>query len=129
MPESLRVSGVHHIAIQTRDLERSRAFYCELLGMNEVRRQPHSIWVQAAAPASVILMLEKCDGKASEPPWSSPRPGPHLVALTIDVKDRVAWAKRLASAGVPLVKESGYSLYVRDPDGTRVGLSHYPVSV
>lgn len=120
----MRVSGVHHIAIQSTDLERSRAFYVDVLGMTETRRQPHSIWVQAG---DVIVMLERCDGGDTFPPWVSARPGLHLLALTIDAGDRAAWKERLARADIPLEKESSFTLYVRDPDGTRVGLSHYPV--
>jgi HSP20 family molecular chaperone IbpA len=33
---------------------------------------------------------------------------------------------RLTDAGHPIEGETAFTLYVRDPDGTRVGLSHYP---
>ena len=131
----MHVIGVHHIAVQVRDLDRSRSFYVDVLGMTETRRQPHAVWVEAAAQpggvqtggaSSVIVMLEKCDATDGPQPWASARQGLHLLALTIDVADRDAWKKRLLAAGAPLEKESGFTLYTRDPDGTRIGLSHHP---
>ena len=121
----MRVSGIHHIAVQVQDLERARAFYVEVLGMDEARRQPHSIWLQAQG-SDTIVMLEKCDGAGAPPAWVSPQQGLHLVALTIASHERAAWKERLVAHGVAIEKESGFTLYVRDPDGTRVGLSHYP---
>jgi hypothetical protein len=123
------IRAVHHIAVQVQDLEQSRAFWCALLGLAEVRRQPHALWCQAG---DTLVMLERAPADASDdddrapPPFRSKRRGAHLIALTIDVDEREAWRARLAEAGVPLEKESDYTLYVRDPDGTRVGLSHYP---
>jgi hypothetical protein len=118
----MNVTGVHHIAVQVLDLERARAFYVDVLGMRETKRQPHSIWVQAGA---TIVMLERGE-RARDAPWVSPETGLHLLALTISRAERDAWRDRLQAAGVPLERESPYTLYCRDPDGTRVGLSHYP---
>jgi glyoxylase I family protein len=73
---------LHHVAIQVSDLERAGAFYSGLLGLPEVRRQPHSIWLDAGG---VILMLEVVQsgataGRPELTPWKSDRPGLHLVA-------------------------------------------------
>ena len=95
---------VHHVAIPVRDLEKSRAFYVDTLGLAEVRRQEHSIWVQAG---DTILMLEL------QPEW--------LVALAIEPSEREAWRNKIS-----VEKETGFTLYTRDPDGNRVALSHYP---
>jgi catechol 2,3-dioxygenase-like lactoylglutathione lyase family enzyme len=127
--EEVRVEGLHHLAIQVVDLEVSFAFYAVLLGLPEVRRQPHSIWLQAGP---VLLMLERCEGSETadrddeEASFSSRHPGLHLVALRIEAVKRDAWRSRLREAGVVVEKETSFTLYVRDPDGVRVGLSHYP---
>jgi hypothetical protein len=114
---------VHHVAIQVRDLERARAFYVGALGLLEVRRQPHSIWVDADG---VILMLESCFGPEEPDAWKSDRAGLHLLALAMAPGDRVSWKARLAAAGVVIEAESDFSVYFRDPDGTRLAVSSYP---
>ena len=114
---------VHHIAIQVRDLERARAFYVDVLGLHETRRQPHSIWVDAEG---VILMLEHATDPQGAPPWKSATAGLHLLALTIGPSDRAVWKAKLTAAGAPIEGETGFTLYTRDPDGTRIGLSSYP---
>ena len=114
---------VHHIAIQVRDLERARAFYVEVLGLPEVRRQPHAVWVDAEG---TLVMLEQSADVDAPPPWQSARAGLHLLALQIGPTERAAWRARLIAAGAPIEGETGFTLYTRDPDGTRIGLSSYP---
>lgn len=115
---------VHHIAIQVRDLERARAFYVDVLGLPETRRQDHSIWVDADG---TILMLEHAlDPSPVAPPWKSATAGLHLLALQIGADERDRWRARLTAAGAPIEGETRFTLYTRDPDGTRIGLSSYP---
>lgn len=133
--ESLIDMRVHHVAIQVRDLERARAFYVDVLGLPQTRRQPHSIWVEADG---VILMLEHAADLANPavpavpavpagpPPWKSTMAGLHLLALTIGADERGAWRAKLTAAGAPIEGETAFTLYTRDPDGTRIGLSSYP---
>lgn len=127
----MKLAGVHHVAIQVADLARAEAFWCELLGCAVVQRwaddagQPRSLWVDVGGAA--FLALERVPARGDvAPPFAHPSPGAHLVALRIARADRAAWEARLTSAGVAIEKRSRYTLYVRDPDGTRVGLSHHP---
>ena len=119
----MTITGVHHVAVQVNDLERSRSFYVDVLGLKEVRRQPHSLWVQAG---DALVMLEKCSGEAPPPAFNNDAQGLHLLALRIPAAARESWRKRLTHAGFPVVHETGFTLYVRDPDGARIALSHYP---
>lgn len=115
---------LHHVAVQVRDLERSRAFYVDVLGLSEVRRQAHSIWLSADG---AIVMLEQCSeiDRAADA-WKSERAGLHLLALTIDVGAREQWRAKLTAHGCVVEGETSFTLYTRDPDGARIGLSHYP---
>jgi catechol 2,3-dioxygenase-like lactoylglutathione lyase family enzyme len=114
---------VHHIAVQVNDLERSLGFYVGVLGLLEVRRQAHAVWLDLEG---TLLMLELCIGSEPAPSWKSETRGLHLVALSIERSEREPWMQRFAEAGIEVEGATDFTLYVRDPDGTRVGLSHYP---
>jgi catechol 2,3-dioxygenase-like lactoylglutathione lyase family enzyme len=43
------------------------------------------------------------------------------------VAETAAWEARLGAAGVTIDDRTAATLYVRDPDGHRVGLSVYPL--
>jgi hypothetical protein len=48
------------------------------------------------------------------------------LAIAIRASERESWRRRLEASGYPVVRESSFTLYVRDPDGTIVGLCHHP---
>jgi catechol 2,3-dioxygenase-like lactoylglutathione lyase family enzyme len=127
----------HHLAIQCADLAACERFYKEILGLAELRRWPgdgggiRSVWLQVG---DGFLALERAEGPtrnpaaatASDTPWRDGQPGLHLIALRIGVKERATWEDLLARRGVPITHRTRWSLYVRDPEGNRVGLTHYP---
>ena len=45
--------------------------------------------------------------------------------LVFAVQELAAWEARLREAGIPIDDRTAYTLYVRDPDGHRIGLSVY----
>ena len=53
-------------------------------------------------------------------------PGLHCLALAIEAADRERVRAWLTSHDVVIERESSFTIYVRDPEGTLVGLSHYP---
>lgn len=120
--------AIHHLAVVVRDLERGAAFYRDVLGLPELRRwddaagAPRSVWLTLGGGA--FLAVEKAAADAPERPLGAP--GWHCVALAIARDERAAWRDRLARAGVPIERESPYTIYVRDPENNLVGLSHYP---
>lgn len=133
--------GVHHLAIQVRDLVQAERFYVDVLGLPVLRRWPaqsgadRSLWIAlgggSAARATAFLALEVVPLRADQPtaaedPSRAGRPGHHLLALGIARSERAAWEARLAAAGVPITGRSAYTLYFCDPEGNRLGLSHYP---
>jgi catechol 2,3-dioxygenase-like lactoylglutathione lyase family enzyme len=117
---------LHHLAIQVTDLAIAHDFYCGTLELPEIRRQDHSIWVDAGG---IIVMLELCDGQpptAADQDWPSDAPGPHVIAFGIAAAQRDRWRQRLEQTGVTLSHTSAFTMYFRDPFGTRLGLSHFP---
>jgi len=127
----------HHLAIQVRDLPLCERFYREALGLRVLRRWPatdgaavdRSVWLAMEdGDAASFLALERVgDGPtAAEDPARATRPGLHLIALRIERAARATWEQRLAAAGAPVESRTAFTLYVRDPEGNRVGLSHWP---
>ncbi len=130
----MELLGVHHVALKARDVRRTAAFYREVLGLEEIDRhhddgKVRSIWLRCGG---VIIMVERSevwasgDGGPTEPDPFDP-PGLHLLALTIAADARPSWARRLAELGHPVTQETDFTMYIRDPEGNRVGLSTWPV--
>jgi glyoxylase I family protein len=119
----------HHVAIQCADLAACERFYREVLGLPEFRRWPRpgggdrSVWL---AVGEGFLALERASGPAGDVPFRAGRAGLHLLALRIGPGERAEWEARLERARVPVVHRTRWTLYVRDPEGNRVGLTHYP---
>lgn len=111
---------IHHLALRVADLEKARAFYSDLLGLAERERQEdaqglRAIWLDAGP---VVLMLERALRGKGDPSGSG-----HLLALA--VPDLGGWEERLRAAGVAVVDRTEHTLYFRDPDGHRVGVSDF----
>jgi len=111
---------VHHLAFRTGDLARLEQFYVHALGLAVVRRsEGRGVWLDAAGS---LVMLE-----LAEPGEASPAAGTmDLVAFEVAPSTRAFYMDRLARAGVPIEGSTDFTLYVRDPDGRRIGLSSYP---
>ena len=111
---------IHHLALRVRDVAAARAFYGGLLGLRERRRFRErgglrAVWLEAG---SVVLMLERAlRGRG-------PRRGSAHV-LVLAVPDLAAAERRLRTAKVRVDDRTAHTLYFRDPDGHRVGLSDF----
>lgn len=119
---------LHHLAIKVRDLPAAERFYCDVLGLPVQRRWPsddgqdRSLWLDLGAGA--FLALERAT--LARAPLAEDDPGLHMVALRIGRHERQAWIERLTAAGAPPYRQTDFTIYVRDPEGNRIGLSHWP---
>jgi protein-L-isoaspartate(D-aspartate) O-methyltransferase len=128
---NLATLGPHHLAVQVTDLAAAERFYNGVLGLLVVKRWPYeegkagerSLWLQLG---DTFVALEHCGQAAPASDFRDPQARLHLFALRIAPRDRAAWEKKLQQAGVEIVHRSRWTLYVRDPDGNRIGLSHHP---
>ena len=112
---------LHHVALRVADCEASLALYSGVLGLRETRRSQGadgvaSVWVQAG---EMVLMLERRLRGAGAETGSG-----HLLAFAVD--DLREWELKLAQAGVVVEDRTTHTLYLRDPDGHRLGLTTYP---
>jgi catechol 2,3-dioxygenase-like lactoylglutathione lyase family enzyme len=129
----MNVTGPHHIAIKVADLVGAEAFYGGVLGLRVQRRWPsadgqgeRALWLDLGA--GTFLALEKAAPSAANVAIEKAEdaPGMHLLALTIARDQREAWVKKLIEAGHPIYHQTAHTIYVRDPEGNRIGLSHWP---
>lgn len=126
----MRIQGIHHLALQARDVERVTAFYRDVLGLPEQLRHHRedgtlrSVWLTIDDRS--FLAVESAAGAVEPQPFRTDTPGWLMVALRIGPEDRAAAVERLAAAGYPLVHQTKWTVYVRDPEGNRVALSHHP---
>lgn len=119
---------LHHLAVKTQNLAKSEAFYVSVLGLpvlkrHEDARGPRSLWLGLGD--SAFLAVERADAPEA-PTRLDDGAGWHCVALTMDVSERASWMAKLEAAGHPIFHQTPYSIYVRDPDGAVVALSHFP---
>jgi glyoxylase I family protein len=127
------VRGHHHLAIQVKDLPGAVRFYADVLGLKVVRRWPRedggagerSVWL-SVGEGEEFIALETCDVDRPATPFRDPHGGLHLLALRISAQERHGWERRLEDLGVEVVHRTRWTVYLRDPEGNRIGLSHYP---
>jgi catechol 2,3-dioxygenase len=116
-----------HVVFYVKDLERSLAFYRDLLGFKEVGR----IFNGAAAALTSgrthheLLLIQV--GDAPGPPMGRRRGLYHIGIKVGDSLDELRQAKReLEQAGISIDGTSDHtvsqSLYLKDPDGNEVEL-------
>jgi glyoxylase I family protein len=110
---------LHHLAFRTTDVDGLVRFYREVLGFAEVRdSRPRSVWLAIGDDA--VLMVEASD--AGEPP--NPDASMELVAFATDTegkdRTRVEALRRGCFDG-----ETDFTVYLRDPEGRRIGVSTY----
>jgi catechol 2,3-dioxygenase-like lactoylglutathione lyase family enzyme/uncharacterized protein YunC (DUF1805 family) len=130
----IRVKSIDHVTLVVKDLERSRRFYVDALGMREVPRPAFSFagsWFQAGA-TQIHLILEF---KGSAPagnllPESQRSSRTQHFAFLVD--DAEAVLPRLKKLRLPVVdgpkpRPDGYiQVFVTDPDGHVIELCSPP---
>lgn len=116
---------LHHLALLARDVGRLAAFYRDLFGLPE--RQRHhdqaglrSVWLDLGG---AILMVERAPADAEA---RAPRLGLDGLYLAVDAGGGPEWEARLAAAGAPVESRTASTLYARDPEGNRFGVSCWP---
>jgi len=119
--------GFEHVGMTSGDLDRTIAFYCDLLGLRLALRKPNLAFLDAGGG-----MLEVFGPAEGATPARDVPPGEagmrHLTLAYTDVDAMIA---RLEAAGVPIVERPRNAhntemvkrvAFVRDPDGIIVEL-------
>jgi catechol 2,3-dioxygenase-like lactoylglutathione lyase family enzyme len=120
------VRGLDHIVLNVSDVERSLAWYAEMLGLDGVRVDQ---WRRREAPFPSV----RVDATTIIDLVAAPRVGENVdhVCLVVDGADvdAVAADPRFTVVEGPDwrfgARGDGWSVYVRDPDGNTVELRAY----
>jgi len=132
----LRVKTLDHVTLVVKDLERSRRFYVDVLGMAEVQRPAFSFagsWLQAG-PTQIHLILEYAgSGLAGNlaPENRRTSRSNHFAFEVESAESAVAWLKKCKAPILdgPKPRPDGYmQVFVTDPDGHVVELCSAPNS-
>jgi len=126
----MKALGIHHIAIQTSDLDKSIHFYTQILGAELVSRKPFKrremVWLKIG---NIFLELFSARLDETLTEWSDFIPGPvHLAFLVEDLDTFFVHAKTLGATlhpshpepFTPPVPGAGRMAYLLGPDGEEV---------
>jgi len=122
---------LHHIALGARDVARVAAFWRDLMGLPERVRHHHedgtlrSVWLGLGAQSVLMIEPLDVDGEPLEGPVVGK--GPFLIALTVTEGAHQDMVRRLEDAGHEVEGSTAYTTYVRDPEGNRAAVSHFPL--
>jgi len=120
----IRVRHIDHVTLVVRDVNASRRFYVELLGMTEVPRPAFSFdgaWFQAGATLIHLIAEHDRSGPAGYPVEVLVKSSRnHHFAFEVD--DAYAAAALLKAKGIPLIDDAklrpdgAVQVFLADPD-------------
>jgi len=114
--------ALHHLAFRTADVAALASFYCEMFGFEVVRDAlPMSLWLGLGGGA--VLMIEtRIDTETPVAAGSM-----ELVAFDADERTRSDVRERARQRDC-YDGETPFTVYLRDPDGRRIGVSTYQLT-
>lgn len=129
------LNGMHHISAIGANIERTQAFFGDLLGMRKLKMtsnfddptSAHWYWGNAEGkPGSIITYFERKPARTRRVVMGTGQT--HHFALAVADEDvQLEWREKLIEAGYPVseVRDRVYfkSIYTRDPDGHIVELA------
>jgi catechol 2,3-dioxygenase-like lactoylglutathione lyase family enzyme len=119
-PGQLVVAGIHHVSVAVTDLERSRRFYAQVLGLREIPRPATFdfvvVWYDLGTQHVHLVPRETADA-----------PSPRHFAL--QVTDAAAARAHFAKLGVPTRETTPIPgcdrFFVHDPDGNLIEIMQW----
>jgi glyoxalase family protein len=134
-PRMSLLGGMHHITAIGADIQRTHAFFGELLGMPRVKmtsnfddpNTAHWYWgTDGGRPGTLITYFERRPNQ-EQPARLGAGQTHHFALAVADEETQLAWREKLLRAGLPVspAMDRVYfkSIYTRDPDGHIVELA------
>lgn len=125
------MTGIHHVAINVHDVDRSVQWYCDVLGFTPLFPYDTDAFTRRLLrhPSGIVLGLSTHNHPDSREPFSERRPGlDHLSFGVASEEELAAWVDRLDAAGVThsditVTPATGSALVAfRDPDNIQLEL-------
>jgi catechol 2,3-dioxygenase-like lactoylglutathione lyase family enzyme len=124
MPDDIKPIRVAGLGIRVSDLERSKKFYTEVLGLKVDARVPaqgepveYLLGMSGDLRADTLIVIRKGEIKPGATEFGS---------ITIVVPNARKMAERVAAAGYPPARIVDGTNFVKDPDGYTVELYQRP---
>jgi lactoylglutathione lyase len=121
------ITGIGHVAIRVKDVDRALDFYVNKLGFAEMMRLDRDgrLWLVylRITDDQYLEVFPDAVGDRAPPREAN---GLNHVCLTVDSIDRVI--DQLRAAGIPLLSaktmgaDRNYQAWIEDPDGNRIEL-------
>ncbi len=114
-----------HTMVRVRDIDESKAFYCDLLGLEEIKRYESEegkfTLVYLAFPGQHDVTLELTYNWGSEEAYSGGRNFGHLA---YQVENIYETCQKFMDAGVVINRppRDGHMAFIRSPDGVSIEL-------
>ena len=128
----IRVKGMDHAAISVQDLERSREFYCTVLGLKVSEREYQKPGVEYFLDCGTSLVgLIQGEPAGARHMLQDGGLGGNHVSFRVDTADFDRNVEELKKAGVTITftkkRERSWSCYFLDPDGNKLEITAWPL--
>ena len=125
------ISGLFHVAIKTNDLEATRAFYCDVLGLLEVARPDFGFpgaWLACPLPGGQAIIHVYAGGPALGAEGRTPVGSAAIDHLSLACAGYHEFAARFKKTGLAYREflvpgTSLWQLFVYDPSGVQLELT------
>lgn len=127
----MKVITIDHVAYNVTDVEVSRDFYTNKLGLEEMDRPDFDfggVWYRTGPNGEQFHLISNKDMLKEElPPAKKPRTEHHMALRVADIK---ACREELVSRGVEIVLDNkrpdgATQVFVQDPDGYLIEFNDY----
>ena len=126
LPDDVKPIRVAGLGIRVSDLERSKKFYTEVLGLKVCAKVPaqgepieYLLGMTGDARADTLIVIRKGEVKAGAAEFGS---------ITVVVPNGRKMAERAAAAGYPPARIVDGTNFVKDPDGYSIELYQRPAA-
>lgn len=125
------VTGLFHVAIKTANLEATRKFWCEIIGLTEMPRPDFGYpgaWLAVPLPGGLGIVHVYAGGPAMGPEGTAPTGTGAIDHVSLTAVGYHAYTDRFRDAGLPwrefLVPGTTlWQLFVYDPSGVQLELT------